>query len=378
MERAVLSTALFFVIQGALYLGFKNGHVSKPKDPRPVQGLTPIATSLKDTYVHTTVRARHHTYAWSQAHPGPSTTTRCGYGLKWTSLLSGKDDKTAFFSAYFDERQHVPDRPAVVILGYQMKSLKDLQLRCLFTFSNGSSACSSQPVTGLGSYCINIHDDGKLATSYAYVCRLDCAATKSCCSADEIPLSVSMSVGSNCANGSETIPVQDCRGLKTMRPSERKSIGVCPSPVYGLGRQDIVEFIEINRALGVGLVSLYLIPGALDNDTIKYLYEKYSQSGMLEMFHWKQLYMHKIVHYNGQLLSTYDCMYRNMYRVDYLIVEDLDEVIIPLQHDNYQDMIGEISTGGQPSFRFLNRFFAINKNPPETLSCHTFTLQILS
>ena len=89
-----------------------------------------------------------------------------------------------------------------------------------------------------------------MATSYTYICPLSCA--ESTCNEDEIPLSVSMSTGSNCDGKSETIPVQDCR-LKEKK--KKFNFGVCPSPVYGLKLQDIIEFIEMTKALGVDLVT---------------------------------------------------------------------------------------------------------------------------
>jgi hypothetical protein len=291
--------------------------------------------------------------------------SRCGYDLKWTSLKQGTDNDTAFFSAYYDERKGAPNRPAVVVLGYHMKPLKNPNLRCMFSFKNGSPTCSNKPVEGIGNSCINIHDDGKMATSYTYLCSLSCA--ESTCNEDEIPLSVSMSTGSNCDGKSEMIPVQDCR-LKEVK-SKKKAFGVCPSPVYGLGLQDIIEFIEMTKALGVDLVNLYLMPG-LDKGMIRYLQDRYSKDGALdlEMFQWREMYKNKILHYNGQLLAIHDCMYRNMYRAEYLLVTDLDELIIPFKQSNYMDMIKSYKANADThSFRFLNRFFAINDRAPPTL-----------
>ena len=292
---------------------------------------------------------------------------RCGYDLKWTSLKQGTDNDTAFFSAYYDERRDAPNRPAVVVLGYHMKSLKNPNLRCVFTFKNGASVCSNKSVEGIGKSCINIHDDGKMATSYTYICPLSCA--ESTCNEDEIPLSVSMSTDSNCDGESETIPVQDCRLKEIESKKKTFNFGVCPSPVYGLKLQDILEFIEMTKALGVDLVNLYLMPG-LDEGMIRCLQERYSKDGALnlEIFHWREMYKHKILHYNGQLLAIHDCMYRNMYRAEYLIVTDLDELIIPFKQSNYMEMIKSYKANPDThSFRFLNRFFAINDTPPPTL-----------
>ena len=369
-KSIILIIAVFTVLQSLLFL-CKTGYGPRSTQTqyrRPRPNIVQVSDSNETA---TSVSFGNDTPSTQTRTQGPE--SRCGHSLKWTSLKGGAENDTAFFSAYHDERIGASNRPAVIVLGYHMKSLKNPDLRCVFTFQNGSSLCSNKPVTGMGNSCINIHDDGKMATSYTYICPLSCAEPE--CSTDEVPLTVAMSTGTNCENKSETIPVQDCR----IKESElkKKLLGVCPSPVYKLGRQDIVEFIEMNKALGVDLVSLYLMPG-LDESMIQYLQERYSKDGTLdlEMFQWREMYMHRILHYNGQLLAIHDCMYRNMYRVEYLIVTDLDELIIPFKHRNYVDMIKSFRASSDThSYRFLNRFFAINASQPPTLpNCNGLTL----
>ena len=385
-KSIILIIAVLAVLQALLFL-YKtsyrpNGGESPLFRPRPLNVDDPVQTAIDSALNETTTSTQwpaavdhdkntHKAQVQTGAR-GPSE-SRCGYGLKWTSLKQGADNDTAFFSAYYDERRNAPNRPAVVVLGYHMKSLKDPNLRCVFTFRSGSSVCSDRPVEGVGKACINIHDDGKLATSYMYICPLSCA--EATCDEDEIPLSVAIGTGSKCDGESETIPVQDCRPKQVER--KKKAFGVCPSPVYNLGLQDLIEFIEMTKALGVDLVNLYFIPG-MDKDMIEYLRERYSKDGALdlEMFQWRELYLHKIVHYNGQMLAIHDCIYRNMYRAEYLIATDLDELIIPLKHSNYMEMIKSYNADSHVhSFGFLNRFFALNGSPPPVLpNCSGLTL----
>ena len=44
----------------------------------------------------------------------------------------------------------------------------------------------------------------------------------------------------------------------------------------------------------------------------------------------------EIIHYN-------DCLYRNMYRYEHVVLLDIDEVIMPLQHVNWSEMAKNIS-----------------------------------
>lgn len=376
-KSIVLIIAIFAALQGVLFLCNTNGGPSAGSQfrPRPNARLYSVPTVPVIDCNETTTQRHLGLGSDNSTKIISSAESRCGYGLKWTSLKQGTDNDTAFFSAYYDDRKAAPSRPAVVVFGYHMKSLKNPNLRCVFTFKTGSSVCSSKPVEGIGNSCINSHDDGKMATSYIYICPLSCA--DSVCNEDEIPLSVAMSTGPNCDGKSETISVQDCRPKEAESAKRKKAFGVCPSPVYKLGLQDIIEFIETTKVLGVDLVTLYLMPG-LDENMIRYLQERYLKDGALEleMFQWREMYMHKILHYNGQLLAIHDCIYRNMYRTEYLIVTDLDELIIPLKQNNYMDMIKSYKASPDThNFHFLNRFFATNDNPPPTLpDCNGLTL----
>ena len=44
---------------------------------------------------------------------------------------------------------------------------------------------------------------------------------------------------------------------------------------------------------------------------------------------------------HNELIPYNDCLYRNMYRYEYIALLDIDEVIVPLQHTNWGDMMKE-------------------------------------
>ena len=46
----------------------------------------------------------------------------------------------------------------------------------------------------------------------------------------------------------------------------------------------------------------------------------------------------------------HDCLYRNMDRVKYLAVVDLDEVLLPLKHRSWLELVDSI--GGQDNHRY--------------------------
>ena len=70
------------------------------------------------------------------------------------------------------------------------------------------------------------------------------------------------------------------------------------------------------------------------------------------------------VHYYGQILAMNDCGYRQMYDSKYLLVQDLDEFVVPTVAKDWSSMLDNISEGNSTiqrdriaSYGFRNRFF---------------------
>ena len=65
------------------------------------------------------------------------------------------------------------------------------------------------------------------------------------------------------------------------------------------------------------------------------------------------------IHYFGQVVAINDCMYRARLNSRFVVFLDLDEVIVPMQHTNWLDLMSKLSNG-QPdtqTFIFPNVFF---------------------
>ena len=66
--------------------------------------------------------------------------------LPWTSVGGGENDSFHFFSAYFDYSNGVSNTPAVVVLGYSHKGVKDNPLYCVFKYADGRNVCIKKPL----------------------------------------------------------------------------------------------------------------------------------------------------------------------------------------------------------------------------------------
>ncbi|XP_034015565.1 uncharacterized protein LOC117500888 isoform X2 [Thalassophryne amazonica] len=120
---------------------------------------------------------------------------------------------------------------------------------------------------------------------------------------------------------------------------------VCISSLFG-GYNNVLQFtqtMEIYRLLGVDRVVIYNTSCGPDLDR---LLQTYTQEGFLEVVTWPidqhlnpsrgWLYTKHggDLHYYGQLTTLNECVYRSMDRSRYVLLNDIDEIIMPYQHNN--------------------------------------------
>ena len=70
-------------------------------------------------------------------------------------------------------------------------------------------------------------------------------------------------------------------------------------------------------------------------------------------------------HYFGQTLSINECVYRNMYRVKYLVFTDLDEFIVPRKSLGWPGMMKKIENLKYGAFIFRHSYFLGNNRSKE-------------
>ena len=105
----------------------------------------------------------------------------------------------------------------------------------------------------------------------------------------------------------------------------------------------------MNRLLGAESFTVYIHNASWES--LKIL-EKYSKNGLAEVIdNWGMNFPGK-AHYYGQLLSITDCLYRNIFRVKYLVYTNLDEIIVPLKHISWGSLMEELDNPRTGSFNF--------------------------
>ena len=143
---------------------------------------------------------------------------------------------------------------------------------------------------------------------------------------ERIPTAVSLNL-TRCEAPTNSIKVENDQ---ISYKSPRHHITACLGQIYN-GFDDInqlVEMVEVNRILGVDFIVLY-------NHTSSAILDPYihsfQQDAVLDFYNWYHPLVEKVggTAFFGNFILRNDCLYRYMYRSDYIIMTDLDEVEVP-------------------------------------------------
>ena len=241
------------------------------------------------------------------------------------------------YSAYYDSRQ-LPNRPAIVMIGYVSKRNQD-KIYCKFIYEDNSTKCIGNVV----HYSLLAPD----LQPENYFCRMN--------SSDEIPTFIVVSDSGKCeGNWTPLIPVQN------REKREKDDIGVCVQSALVTGRTMtnkkildlLVEFLAMVKVLGAKIVTVYSTN--VKYEILELIVNLYP--GFVDMIQWDISYRGKL-HYSGQDILLNDCLYRNMNRVTYLAFIDIDEIIYPVSNNSWIDMLQILEKkGNYASYTFPNNF----------------------
>ncbi|XP_048861103.1 beta-1,4-galactosyltransferase galt-1-like [Brienomyrus brachyistius] len=144
-----------------------------------------------------------------------------------------------------------------------------------------------------------------------------------------------------------------------IRNKERKehnftyNFTVCISNLFGTYNNvlQFVQTLEVYKLLGIQKVVIYNTSCGPDLDKVL---QYYREEGTLEIHQWPiDQFLNPSkgwkfqrdkgdLHYYGQLTTLNDCIYRNMYRSKYLLLNDIDEIIVPYQHATLELLLEDL------------------------------------
>ncbi|XP_054639621.1 beta-1,4-galactosyltransferase galt-1-like [Dunckerocampus dactyliophorus] len=154
--------------------------------------------------------------------------------------------------------------------------------------------------------------------------------------------------------------------VKNREKEIRLNFTVCISTMYG-GYNNVLQTaqtLEIYRLLGVDKVVIYKTNSGPE---VGRLLHSYIQEGFVEIVPWlidKHLTPSSTwsfskgagdIRYFGQLTTLSECLYRSMERSRYVLMNDLDEIIMPHQHDSLMSMMTSFQQQN-PNFLEIGEF----------------------
>ncbi|KAJ3602350.1 hypothetical protein NHX12_030108 [Muraenolepis orangiensis] len=164
------------------------------------------------------------------------------------------------------------------------------------------------------------------------------------CNATQVPLSARCGVsysGSACA-ASSTLPVLTIHNEERREDDFPFFLTVCMSTVSGNYSNilQVLQTMELYRLWGVQKVVLYLTSCSGD---FQQVLEHYVQEGFLETIPWRLgKEIQEDIHHNGQLSVMNECIYRNMYTSRYVLLADVDQLLVPYKHRSLQTLVEEL------------------------------------
>ncbi|EFX81935.1 hypothetical protein DAPPUDRAFT_23511, partial [Daphnia pulex] len=149
------------------------------------------------------------------------------------------------------------------------------------------------------------------------------------------------------------------------RNQPKHQLSVCVKPLhYSFNRVDqLIEFIEIHRLLGVSHFTFY---NHTVGDNCDCVLRRYVDQGLVEILPWNQLDVtsQKEIRTEGIFASLNDCLYRHMFDSQYLLMIDLDELIVPRTKFTLTELIASTANSHNGyrigAYYFRNAFFYLS------------------
>ncbi|XP_025019135.1 uncharacterized protein LOC112540019 [Python bivittatus] len=271
----------------------------------------------------------------------------CGGELVNDTITALKYNKTFIVSLYHDSRQQNVTR-AIAVVHY--KKVQDLY--CWF-------CCSHNNRISIGRAAIDIHPERfGLPIGAADIV---CVEPQSCSPRY-------MSIHPSAKGSMDELPKFEIKN-RVPRTSFFAEFTICLSVMYE-NYSNVLQFIqsmEMYKILGAERVYIYKTSCSLLMDQIL---KFYVEEGTVEIIPWPITsyvnlssfwYSYQDWDY-GKTTVLNDCIYRNMYLSKYVVFNDINEIILPLKHLNWKNMIHSLEdqNPGAGIFFFESHFFSQN------------------
>ncbi|KAG1649393.1 Vacuolar protein sorting-associated protein 4B [Nymphon striatum] len=281
---------------------------------------------------------------------------------EWTDLGDG----VHVYSAYWETRPSLKNIPFVRIIGIAPRWLERRQhsVQCLLWYRGKSdTVISNKTIIRI----LNEHHYKPLAVTF-----FECHPSDRLKDSNKIPYAASIEwirfKDSDKVGTPNPVLVRIIPTSLLYYPQSKHKIVACIKPMYGPFNdlQSIAEYMIYYHVMGVSHFAMY-ISGI--NPRIKnFLNEviKKTPDITIDYLPWNLWMFWDEIHDNAGMASFNDCMYRYMGKVDFLLVADFDEFLVPSIVTKYQTFLSDLQKSYKKSklnsFVFQNRFYCLERN----------------
>ncbi len=256
----------------------------------------------------------------------PPEKTCSGYRNGSRERFTEIDKETFVFSAYLDHRSNDFDNMennSLVRIMAVLRAFRKTKPEFKCTFNNDGFDLESDVV--MYEMC---ESHGMHYLAYILSCVLPDGLKDQPC---DVRLS---RVGSS--HRGEIVEILSLRDTR-----ERRDFSICVPPLFGQIPADrLVEFVELSRFIGADHLTFYDFQ---TDERVKRVLNYYQDTGIVSIVPWDlPAVLEENMWYHGQMLSIQDCLYRNMYRTEFLAFNDIDEFIVPRQRAYWSEMVRDI------------------------------------
>lgn len=149
--------------------------------------------------------------------------------------------------------------------------------------------------------------------------------------------------------------------------------GVCLPPIFGnVSSTRLVEFIELSRILGADHFHFYVYADSSTGDVKKAnnsvsfmpILDYYKSQGLVTYESWAlPVHPTKAVWYYGQSLAINDCLYKHIGRAQWLLFQDVDEILIPRGNlTTWDSLVKSLWRTNTAGLKISSAFFPPEKN----------------
>ncbi|GAA6085786.1 uncharacterized protein LOC113634363 isoform X2 [Tachysurus ichikawai] len=181
----------------------------------------------------------------------------------------------------------------------------------------------------------------------------------------------------------ENVSLQDIHAFQPVRNQQKQEVfryefTVCISTMFDYENVLLlVQAMEMFKILGVQKVAIYKTNCSLVTQKVL---DYYISQDFVELIPWSVSSYINVsrgwqkwkslgeLHYFGQIAALNDCLYRYMYKSHYVALQDLDEFILPLNLNNWTELLPELERkhGQEVGFCFENNMFPFYLKDPKS------------